>query len=201
MLTLLTVAGCHKVAPGITGTLTGLVSDTTTSIPVANAQISVREYYLGTYGPIPGKIVGKALTGPDGRYRLNFTTTGNGVKYVENCTVDSTYANFNDGTTVTAGKDAVVNFGVIKLLPVLARIIVTNDPYPPLTAYLGYQDYATIYGTNNDTTVTLLVFPRGYQQIRFSIQNPAYPLNVTSFQDISYSTSIQTFNVDPSTFK
>jgi len=204
----LLLAGCKKIPAGINSTVSGTVMDNNRGVPIMNAKLTVQEEKYHFYGDEAGEFpVGSPITttsGPDGKYSITFTSNGQGDEYELGLSVDSNYLNENNWQKIPVGKDTVVNFNAWQLATLKAHIIVKNNPAPPLTVFCDDFAGVGIWGTNNDTVVTLKVIPNRPNGLQFAIKVPANQYESTLISDFTLSgfstTYYQTFTVDPSTF-
>lgn len=202
------LSGCKKIAPGIVTTVTGTVMDNNRGVPIVNAKLTVQEEKYHFYGDEAGEFpVGSPITtssGPDGKYSITFTSNGQGDEYVIGLSVDSNYLNENNRQKIPIGKDTVVNFNAWQLATLKAHIIVKNNPAPPLTVFSDDFAGVGIWGTNNDTVVTLKVIPNQANGLQFLIKIPGNQNESYYNADFTLSgfstTYYQTFTVNPSTF-
>ena len=199
---------CKKnIKADIKTNLTGLVNDPITNLPISNSTIYVNEYKSGLYGPVFNSVIDSTKSGSDGRYSLGFTTTGKGVEYRLACSPGFNYYTQQGAQDIKIGTDNSIDFWAYKLHVLKARILVSNNPNPPLRVY-GTISLAVgnISSTTNDTTIFLPVIPNFSNCIYFTIANIDTPaiynaridtLLLQGFTD----TFTHTFQVDPTLFQ
>jgi len=202
---ILLVTGCKKISPGIASTVSGTVMDNNRGVPIMNATVTLRQEKYKLFGG--ATTVGNPITttsGPDGKYSITFTSGGPGDDFELSLSVDSNYLNENNPQKIPAEKDTVVNFNAWQLAILKAHIIVKNNPAPPLTVFCDDFAGVGIWGTNNDTVVTLKVIPNRPNGLQFLIKVPSNQYDsslITDFTLSGFSTTYyQTFTVNPSTF-
>ena len=202
------LAGCQKIPAGLVTTVSGTVMDNNRGVPIMNAKIIIQEEKYKFTGEAPPETsTGNpitAISGPDGKYAVTFTTNGAGDEYLIGLSLDNNYLNNNSFQKIAVGRSDTINFNAWQLATLKAHIIVKNNPAPPIWAIGVNASSAKIYGTNNDTIVNLLVVPNQQNGLQFGIQVPGNQygsyflqnITLTGFSDTYY----QTFTVYPSTF-
>jgi len=209
---IISFTSCRKnIKAGIKTNLTGLVNDPITNLPISNSTIYVQEYktglYGGLYGTVPNRVIDSTKSGSDGRYALAFVTTGKGVEYRLACSVGFNYYTQQGAQDINIGTDNSINFWAYKLHVLKARILVSNNPNPPLRVY-GTISLAVgnISSTSNDTTIFLPVIPNFENYIYFTIANIDTPaiynarIDTLRLQGLT-DTFTHTFQVDPTLFR
>ena len=185
----------------------GLVNDPLTQLPISNSSIYVQEYKTGLYGPVLNRIIDSTKSGNDGRYALTFATTGQGVEYRLAFSPGHNYYTLQDAEKINIGTDNTIDFWAYKVHILKARIIVTNNPNPPLRVYTNIPSgNNNIYSTSNDSTVFLNVLPNLENYIYFnitSIDTPSiYNARIDTLLFPGFTdTFTHTFQVDPTLFQ
>jgi hypothetical protein len=209
LLFFIVLSGCKKIPAGITTTVSGTVMDDNRGVPIVNAKIAVIENKYKSTGDMAGEFPinnsGTAVSGPDGKYSITFTTNGKGDEYVIGISLDTNYFSLNNLKKIDVGGNVVMDFTAWQLATLKAHIIVKNNPAPPMWVSSGiHASGAKIYGTNNDTIVNLPVIPNRINGITFNIQVPGnkYPSYFIQNVDLSgfSDTYNQTITVYPLTF-
>lgn len=229
---------CSKtpVNPGVENTITGHFYDSLNNEAYPNLKVRLAEYrpkssFLGTPSE---ELIGYAdstHTDATGHYKLSFTSNGDGRNFFIEFTglpgqVYVTPTVQGEGYTGNGGNyyqrlqikpnggPATYNFEIIKQYYMQVRIIVHNDPYPPLNVITGntrFQLGSTgneIYGADNDTTEYVgIVKNTGGFNLYFTVYNPASQTYLSDtaiwLNPLINRDTIQggTYNVYPSTFK
>ncbi len=226
------LCSCSKphVDPGVVNTITGRFYDSANNEPYPNITVKLGEYELKQpfLGRASEQLIGYAdatQTDAAGHYKLSFTSNGDGRNYFiefsgipNNLYVTPTtpgvprngYWFQIKGT----GQPAVYDFDISKHYYMQLRVVVHDNPYPPLNVFSGndhFQLGATddiIHGTNNDTTEYIPIAKNtGGFKLYFTIYNPT---NQTYYRDTDIwlnplvnRDTIQggVYNIYPSTFK
>jgi hypothetical protein len=205
---IISFTSCKKnIKADIKTNLTGLVNDPIANLPISNSTIYVEEYKSGFYGPVFNRVIDSTKSGSDGRYTLAFVTTGKGVEYRLACSTGFNYYSQQGAQDISIGTDNSINFWAYKLHVLKARILVSNNPNPPLRVY-GTISLAVgnISSTSNDTTIFLPVIPNFENYIYFTIRNIDTPaiynarIDTLRLQGLT-DTFTHTFQVDPTLFR
>jgi hypothetical protein len=206
ILLLQTIFSCRKkIEAGIKTRVTGIVFDNISQKAIPNVPIRIIEYERGFYGPLPKGVIDSTVSGPDGKYAITFSTTGQGVQYGVGFAPNSNYYTIQDAVGLRVGRDTTVNFWAIELHTLKARIQMVDNPNQPLRVSTITGLGARIYGLNNDTTVFVKIIPNTSNEIQFTITNKDTPsiynyrvdtVNFAGFAD----TFSKTFQVLPQTF-
>jgi len=115
---------------------------------------------------------------------------------------------FGQRMQILKGQENIIDFETIELHPLRLRIIVKDNPRPPLIVQLpeAHKKEVIIYGENADSTVSLAVIPNQVNEIKFQVVHPIRnnsmmvdfdTINATGFKPVYQSTHI----VYPDLFK
>jgi len=207
ILILFIYTSCRKTLErGTITQLTGLVSDPISQKPVPNGSIHVQEYVGGSFGSIFSKVIDSTKCDVNGKYSISFATTGHGLEYRLAFFSPSNYYSQADPVKISIGKDNIVNFTAVKIHLLKARIIVSNNPNPPLRVYSNISGGGNISGKSGDSTIFMKVLPNLANLVYFTITNIDTPTKynvridtvlLSGFAD----TFSHTFMVNPQLFK
>lgn len=170
----------------------GSVYDTNKQQPVVNATVYLQAYTIqatptNSNHTVYENIIDSVKTDVAGNYAISLP--GTALKQTPNLLARLNNARFKMPDTqrqmVNKGQKNTLNFATIELHPVKLRVIVKDNPRPPLTVQipLAHEKQAIIYGLNADTTITLAVIPNKVNSIDFSIVHPIRNNNVKSHFD------------------
>ena len=197
---------CKKhIDAGIKTNVSGRIADYITQEPIANIPVYIYEYATGFNNLQFLGIIDSAVSGPDGKYHLNFTTTGHGIEYKIAISLNDFFYSVQSLATLPIGKDTVINFYAAKLHVLKARLQITDNPNPPMGVSTINGLYANVWGTSNDTVVFMKVFPNQDNQVQFTITNidtpSIYNYELDTFHFPGFlDTFDRTFPVSPKTF-
>ncbi len=179
---------------GIKTTVSGTAFDYNSQKAIPDVPIYIYEFKKTDllYPPRFNGIIDSTKSGLDGKYAIDFTTTGHGSEYRIVFKPSPDYYLSQDAITIYVGKDQIVDYHAFKLHVLKARLQINENPNPPLrvSTIAGLQ--ARIWGTNNDTIVLMKILPNQFNQIQFTITNVDTPsiynyrvdtLNFPGFQD------------------
>jgi preprotein translocase subunit YajC len=177
---------------GIDTNVSGIVMDYKSQQPIKNIPIYIDEYETGFYGPKYRATIDSTKSGVDGKYKIHFSTTGQGIQYRIGFKPGGNFYILHDDVTLNVGKDTVVNFYATQYHILKARIEMTDNPNPPMrvSTIAGLQ--ANVWSTNNDTLVFMKVIPNQKNEIQYTITNVDTPsvynykvdtINFPGFQD------------------
>ncbi|MVN20528.1 hypothetical protein [Mucilaginibacter arboris] len=142
----------------------------------------------------------------NGKYSISFTTTGQGLEYRLAFFSPPNYYSLQDAVIIIVGKDNTVNFSAFKVHLLKARVVISNNPNPPLNVYTTISSGGKISGKAGDSTIFLKVLPNIANFVYFAIQNIDTPTKsnlridtvlLSGFAD----TFRHTFQVNPQLFK
>ena len=203
---------CRKdakiVRADIKTTVSGRFYDDINKEPYQNVRLKIAEYkrHTGLYGSYDYQFVSyrdSAITGTDGAYQIDFTTSGQGSTYFLEFlkipeTVNISEKGIQRGTQnirskiiEQLGTVLTYDFDFAKRYFMKTRIIVHDNPYPFLNILSFGQ--TLVNGKNKDTIVNIPFFkyPGGFHLI-FSVTDPVThvtyfapdtPLNPVANQD------------------
>jgi hypothetical protein len=231
------LVSCFKapnVKPNIQTTVSGQFYDNVNNEGYANATVKVGEYEshfageLGTAYTLIG-YRGTTTTDINGKYTISFTASGNGntyfLEYVD--IPQKIYVTDNNGSTSNStysgrseqiqnlGSAVTYNFTVFKQYFMKTRIIVQNNPMPPLGMSIGGPQFSmgcscnNVSGANNDTVVYIQIKKNtGGFYLNFGITNPITGITLNNTPKIFINPTINqdtisggTYTVLPATFK
>jgi|GEM_PF-2815491 len=193
LLVIILAYSCKKnIEAGIKTNISGTTYDDNSQQPIPNVPIYINEYTTGFYGPIFRATIDSTKSGSDGNFNISFSTTGHGSEYRIVFQPGDDFLTFQNGIILNVGKDTMIRFSAIKFHVLKARFQITQNPNPPLrvSTVVGLQ--ASVWGTNNDTTVFMKILPNLVNEIQFTITNVDSPsiyniqldtINFSGFQD------------------
>jgi hypothetical protein len=172
----------------------GNVYDTNKEQPLVNTTVYIQAYEtvdnLNTTNPdyiIYKNILDSVKTDAAGNYAI--TLTGEKYNLPPKWLVRLNNSRFKypygQQSNILKGQENKVDFKVIELHPLRLRIIVKDNPRPPLTVQLpqAHEKKAIIYGVNADSTILLMVIPNQVNEVAFHVVHPIRNNNVKSHCD------------------
>ncbi|KAA5549604.1 hypothetical protein [Adhaeribacter rhizoryzae] len=166
----------------------GNVYDTNKQQAAANATVFIQLYEIGNSGWIYKNILDSVKTDANGNYAI--TLKGEKYKRPLKLLARLNNAKFkNDAlgqrVQIYNGEENKIDFKAIELHPLRLRVIVEDNPRPPLMIYLpqAHEKKATIYGVNADTSVSLSIIPNGVNEIDCYIVHPVRNDKIMSRHD------------------
>ena len=167
----------------------GNVYDTNKQQPLVNTTVYIQSYETivtptNAYQPVYKDILDSVKTDASGNYAI--TLTGEKYNLPLNWMVRLNNARFKysygQPSPILKGQENKIDFKVIELHPLKLRVIVKDNPRPPLTVQLpqAHEKKAIIYGVNADSTISLMVIPNQVNEVAFHVVHPDRNNNVKS---------------------
>lgn len=212
---LLIFCNCEDVTEhNIETTVSGVVFDSTSQLPISNYKIKVGEYNKRLVGimwkPQFIQFLDSTYTNTSGYYSITFKTSGKGDYYqleyetpVGYTYIEPNYIFFYKELAI--GENNERNLFLLKTATLKARIIVHENPSPPLKLYppLVGNNFITINGFNTDTTVYVQVGRKTSNRFLFTIKKEfvEHHYEYLNVENVALNDTIEhIFEVYPSKF-
>ena len=164
---------------GLRTSVSGRFQDYNVSRPFAHTKVYLAEYIDDPVSHFTlSKFMDSTTTDNNGYYSMSFTTSGVGVQYrVIFMPVGLNYwACYSaENAILNLGGQNIINSYTAKLCILKARVVVIDNPYRPLIAYTGpdnYYSYGNSYRLNKinqDSILLLGVLPDRINFIHFKV--------------------------------
>jgi hypothetical protein len=216
ILSIVTLLSCQEtVEPNITSTVYGIVLDSTTQQPIPNFKLKVGEYNMERVGlmlrPQFIQYLDSTLTYSNGYYSMTFNTSGQGDYYQLEYELPDGYTFYDPNYAseyykeITLRENNEINLFLQKTATLKARIIVHENPSPPLKLYhpLNRDKVEEIHGFNNDTIIYMQVGRNSRNRFWFTIvkEHVESHSELLDVGDVALNDTIKhTFEVYPSDF-
>ena len=215
-LAVATLLSCEYVdEPNIESTVSGVVFDSTTQLPLSNFKLKVGEYDQRRAGlmlqPYFIQYLDSTYTDSNGYYSISFKTSGKGDYYQLEYELPDGYTMYDPDyysrfyNEITLREINEINLLLQKTATLQARLIVRENSTPPLTVYhpLNTDKREKIFGFNNDTTLYMQVERNRRNTFLFTVDGDSYETHYEFLEvgDVALNDTIKhVFEIYPSEF-
>lgn len=202
------ITGCRKKDDSIElVTVKGRVWDDNRQQPVKNLVVYIYDVKCENWACHFNQVVDSTRTDNNGYYEMVYKPQNNNSLNVSCSYASRSYVHAepqNQQQRISKGNNTA-NFTLRKTSVLKARLMVSNNPFPPLKVFDNIETFMVeINGTNNDTLVYLRCVPNQNNLIDLLIIEPGYQYGRRKTENISINSFPDTFNVtivsDPSTY-
>lgn len=202
------IAGCKKDDSAELVVVKGRVWDDKLQQPVKNVSVIIYDVKCENFICHTNEIVDSTRTDDSGNYemiykRKNSNTLYVVCKYPKRLYVHSSDQG-NDHQIRNPGTYLDKNFILRKTSVLQTRLIIKNNPYPPLKISDYKGSYIQIYGASKDTVIHLRGVANNTNQLSLVVNSPDMSYYKLRLDDVILGAYADTFNItieaDPNTF-
>ena len=207
--TILLLTNCKKDETNELVIIKGRVWDDNMQIPVKNLLVYIYDVKCENFACHSNEIVDSTRTDNNGNYEMNYKRKNSNSLYVRCTFPNRSYTpptnQGNEHQILRPGTYTEKNFILRKTSVLKTRVLVSNNPYPPLKIFDNIEAHMEeIKGANKDTVVYLRGVANRLNQIDLVASSPDLLYYRRKTESINLGTYADTINItilaNPNTF-